>query len=80
MKNVVECQKEFFAYFNALETYGVGLSQSVFSNKMRLVGYGVLTRFSRADLVHRGLVGALDEKGCKRGLIIVISCYSSSCP
>ena len=23
MKNVVECQKEFFAYFNALETYGV---------------------------------------------------------
>ena len=23
MKNVVECQKEFFAYFNALETRGV---------------------------------------------------------
>ena len=22
MKNVVECQKEFFAYFNALETQG----------------------------------------------------------
>jgi hypothetical protein len=22
MKNVVECQKEFFAYFNALETRG----------------------------------------------------------
>ena len=21
MKNVVECKKEFFAYFNALETY-----------------------------------------------------------
>ena len=23
MKNIVECQKYFFAYFNALETYGV---------------------------------------------------------
>ena len=23
MKNIVECQKEFFAYFNALETRGV---------------------------------------------------------
>ena len=23
MKNVVECQKDLFAYFNALETYGV---------------------------------------------------------
>ena len=23
MKNIVECQKEFFAYFNALETYSV---------------------------------------------------------
>ena len=23
MKNIVECEKEFFAYFNALETYRV---------------------------------------------------------
>ena len=28
MKNVVECQKEFFAYFNALETRGVLLTLS----------------------------------------------------
>ena len=26
MKNVVECWKEFVAYFNALETHSVGLS------------------------------------------------------
>ena len=41
--------------------------------KLRGVGYELLTKFSKADLVHLGLVGALDEKGCKRGLIIVIS-------
>ena len=25
MKNVVECPREFFAYFNALETYSVAI-------------------------------------------------------
>ena len=31
MKNVVECKKEFFAYFNALETRGV-LVPKLFNN------------------------------------------------
>ena len=32
MKNVVECQKDFFAYFNALKTYSeVGRAESDFA-------------------------------------------------
>ena len=39
MKNVVECPREFFAYFNALETYSVlSLSHDQYS-KFRLSTY-----------------------------------------
>ena len=39
MKNIVECQKDFFAYFNALETYSVlSLSHDQYS-KFRLSTY-----------------------------------------
>ena len=38
MKNVVECWKEFFAYFNALETHSVGLSDQEEVEHLRKLG------------------------------------------
>ena len=44
MKNIVECQKEFFAYFNALETYGE-TSKSVLLVKTKKFVKGTHVRY-----------------------------------